>query len=88
MKNLVKILTGIISLWIFFDLFVFIFFMGAAFFEPDFDDTFNRLYHIQIITAFFTIPLMIFYIIHIFKNNRINKDKKVLWSLAVFGCPQ
>jgi hypothetical protein len=87
MKNLVKILTGLISLWIFLDLFVFLFFMVLMLVKSDIDETSDQLFRIQKATAFLAIPLMIFYIAHIFKNNAINKDKKTLWSLSVFFVP-
>jgi hypothetical protein len=87
MKNLIKLLTGIISLWTFIDLFVFLFFIPLLLIKPDIEKTFNQLFSIQKITALFAIPLMIFYVIHIFKNSRINKDKKIPWALAVFWVP-
>ncbi len=87
MKNLIKIITGLISLWIFADIFILLFFWILIFIKPDIDELVNQLIRIQKITAFLAIPLMIFYIAQIFKNSRMNKDKKILWSLAIFLAP-
>ncbi len=39
---------------------------------------------IHFLTIFLIIGLQIFYIVNVFKNDRVGKDQKIIWTIALF----
>jgi hypothetical protein len=39
---------------------------------------------LHILTILLSIGLMIFYMVNVFRNDRVNKDMKVLWAVVLF----
>lgn len=93
MKKTAKIILGIVTLWpvIYFILFfVFIFaeffFMTSSGGAPQ-DELFNNFFILMAahgFTMLLTIVLLIIYIANVFRNDRVLKDRKVLWAVVLF----
>ena len=45
---------------------------------------FAVLFALHIFTMLLIMGLSIFYIVDVFKNNRVDKDKKALWAIVIF----
>jgi hypothetical protein len=92
MKKSIKILLGLATLWpflymILFFLFIFlsILFMpgrgGGESGPPFFFVVFIALH---LLTMLWIMGLTVFYIVNVFRNDRVDKDKKVLWAVVIF----
>ncbi len=45
---------------------------------------FAVIFALHFLTMLFILALTIFYIVDIFRNNRVEKDKKALWAIVIF----
>ena len=86
-----KILLGLATLWPFFYMvlfFVFVFssvlFLSSPGSEAGEPVAFVTLFVLHLITMFVTLALTVFYIVNVFRNERVDKDKKVLWAVVLF----
>ncbi len=52
--------------------------------EDAFPSVFGAIFTMQILLWLLTVGLTIFYIINVFKNDRVEKDKKALWAVVIF----
>ena len=91
MKKWAKILLGVATLWPI--LYMFIFFMfifSMVLFMPNQSPGegpptwFFIIFPLHILTILWIFGLTIFYILNIFKNDRVDQDKKVLWAVVIF----
>ena len=91
MKKWAKILLGVATLWPV--LYMFIFFMfifSMVLFMPDQSagegppTWFFIIFPLHILTMLWIFGLTIFYILNIFKNDRVDQDKKALWAVVIF----
>ena len=93
MKKPAKILLGIATLWPLLYMFIFfalifsqVFFMSQMG-EPSHDGPptfFIVLMSLHFLTMLWIFGLLIIYIINVFKNERVDKDKKALWAVVLF----
>jgi len=88
MKPLTKILLAIATIWPFFYMILFFVFMfGSVFFRgspEDFPLTFMVIIPMHLFTMFLIMALTVFYMVNVFRNDRVDKDKKVLWAVVLF----
>lgn len=88
-----KILLAAATIWPFFYMllfFVFIFF--SMFYIPradssgegGFPDLFMIILPLHFLTMLLIMGLTIFYIVNVFRNDQVDKDKKVLWAVVLF----
>ena len=45
---------------------------------------FMALFALHLLTMLWVMGLMVFYIVNVFRNDRVEKDKKVLWAVVLF----
>jgi hypothetical protein len=88
-----KILLGIATIWpILYMIFFFIFIFTAMTSSPSsvFDDSgslgsmFAVIFPLHILTSFLMMGLTIYYIVNVFRNERVHQDKKTLWAVVLF----
>jgi len=86
-----KIALGAATLWPFVYMVIFFGFIFSSFlFLPGdggpggFPAAFAVLFALHIFTMLLIMGLSIFYIVDIFKSNRVDKDKKALWAIVIF----
>lgn len=86
-----KILLGLATLWPFFYMllfFIFVFssvlFLSSPGSESGEPIAFVTLFVLHLITMFWSLALTVFYIVNVFRNERVDKDKKVLWAVVLF----
>ena len=92
MKKSTRGLLGIASLWpivymIFFVLFFFLaILIGPGPAEPGsgIQPGLAAIFAIHLLTMLLILALTIFYIVDIFRNDRVEKDKKALWAIVIF----
>lgn len=92
MKKSTKILLGLATLWpfaymILFFLFIFssILFMPTAGGEQSEAPLFFVvLIPLHLLTMLWIMGLTVFYMVNVFRNDRVDKDKKVLWAVVIF----
>jgi hypothetical protein len=92
MKKSTKILLGLATLWpflymILFFVFVFssILFMPGTRGEESGPPFFFVVFiAIHLFTMFWIMALTVFYMVNVFRNDRVDKDKKVLWAVVIF----
>jgi hypothetical protein len=93
MKKPTKILLGIATLWpLLYIIIFFAFMLSQAFlisFRGDLSPGgpptgFFILFGLHLLTMLWIVALLIIYIINVFKNERVNKDKKALWAVVIF----
>jgi hypothetical protein len=92
MKKPTKILVGIATLWPFIYMVLFMLFMFSAVFfigGPGSGDTgvplpFLLIFPLHLLTMLAIMALTVFYIVNVFRNERVDKDKKVLWAVVLF----
>lgn len=92
MKKSLKILLGLATLWpflymILFFVFVFssILFMPAAGADRSEPPMFLFvIFPLHILTMLWIMGLTVFYMVNVFRNDRVEKDKKVLWAVVLF----
>jgi hypothetical protein len=92
MKTPTKILLGLASLWplVYMALF-FIFVLSSFFFlsrsagqEVGPPISFMVIFLLHLLTMLWIIALTVFYIVNVFRNQRVDKDKKALWAVVLF----
>ena len=93
MKQSTKILLGIATIWPFI---YFPFFIGAMFLimslapadggdaPPIFALIFPVIFLLHLITILDGIGLLVFYIVNVFRNERVNQDQRLMWILLLF----
>jgi hypothetical protein len=92
MKKSNKILLGLATLWPFLYLILFFVFIFASFIfmpaqqgeQSGLPVAFGVLFAIHFLTMFWIIGLTIFYMVNVFRNDQVDKDKKVLWAVVIF----
>ncbi|HEY0379071.1 MAG TPA: hypothetical protein VGC87_19300 [Pyrinomonadaceae bacterium] len=52
--------------------------------EDAFSSVFGAIFTLQILLWLLTVGLTIFYIVNVFRNDRVVKDKKALWAVVIF----
>ncbi len=45
---------------------------------------FEALFVLHLLTMVWMVGLMVFYIVYLFKTERVSQDKKVLWAIVLF----
>lgn len=93
MKTSTKILLGLASLWPLVYMVLFFIFILASFFflsppvggqELGPPVSFMVIFFLHLLTMLWIMALTIFYIVNVFRNERVDKDKKVLWAVVLF----
>ena len=92
MKSPIKILLGLATLWpfvymILFFVFVFssfLFLSSSAGHEAGPPVSFMIIFPLHLLTMLWIMALTVFYIVNVFRNERVEKDKKVLWAVVLF----
>src|SRR4030095_6010561 len=92
MNKLLKILLGLATIWPFAYIVLFFFFVFSSFFfvpgpgDPESGPPlfFLVLFPLHILTMFWIMALTVFYMVNVFRNERVDKDKKVLWAVVLF----
>ena len=87
-----KVLLGVATLWPIVYTFIFIaFFFSAFFWAPGNPETGTGMppamavfFALHLLTMLFILALTVFYIVNIFRNERVEKDKKALWAIVIF----
>lgn len=90
-KQLGKLLLGLATLWPFAYLilfFVVIFatelFMPGSPQQPGPPPLIALILPLHLFTMLAVLALLVFYIVNVFKNNRVENDKKALWAIVLF----
>lgn len=90
MKKLTKIFLGLLTLWPFAYVILFFFVIFSTIvFAPGTGEAgppplIALILPLHLLTMLLVMALMVFYIVNVFKNNRVDKDKKVLWAVVLF----
>ena len=89
MKQLTKLLLGLVTLWPFAYVILFIVVIAAEFFMPGSGGPgppplIALIFPLHLLTMLVSLALMVFYIVNVFKNNRVENDKKALWAIVLF----
>jgi hypothetical protein len=90
MSKTLKVLLGIVTLWPFAYMILFFLFIFAMMLLPSFGETsgapplFVIIFPLHLLTMLIIMALTVFYIANVFNNERVDKDKKVLWALVLF----
>jgi hypothetical protein len=98
MKKSNKILLGIGTIWpfiymlLFMGVMLFSFFLmpssapgrGGASEGGAFPFLFMLIFPLHVLTILWIWALIAFYMVNVFKNDRVDKDKKVLWAIVLF----
>ena len=87
-----KIFLGVLTIWPVLYIFIFIFTVISMVFTmqepPDQSSTipaaFLLIFLLHLLTMFMVVVLLIVYIMNVFKNDRVDKDKKALWAVILF----
>ena len=92
MKKPTKILLGLASLWpLVYIVFFFIFVLSSFFFLSSSAGqgvgppvSFMVIFLLHLLTMLWIMALTVFYIVNVFRNERVDKDKKALWAVVLF----
>src|SRR5688500_12489902 len=92
MQKPTKVLLGIASLWPVFYMFLFFGFIfsmalgfgGGAQPEPGIQPMMALVFGLHLLTMLVIMALTVFYIVDVFRNERVDKDKKALWAIVIF----
>lgn len=92
MKKSAKIALAVATLWPFAYMIVFfVFFMSAFMFNPPSPGEgsgmpvfFAVFIALHLFTMLLSMALTVFYMVNVFRNDRVDKDKKVLWAVVLF----
>ena len=85
MQKSTKILLGAATLWPFVYLFLFfILTFAMLFIGPGAAKLMPAVFVVHMLTILLVLGLSVFYIVDIFKNDRVEKDKKALWAVVIF----
>src|SRR6185369_4576249 len=84
-----KVALGAATLWPFLYMVIFFgFIFSSILFSPGtgpgFSAMFAVIFALHIFTMLLIMGLSIFYIVDVFRNNRVDKDKKALWAVVIF----
>jgi hypothetical protein len=91
MKKPLKLLLGIATLWPFAYLVLFfvaifstIFFVPGSEGQTGAPPLIALILPLHLLTMIAIMALMVFYIVNVFRNDRVEKDKKALWAVVLF----
>lgn len=92
MKKWAKILLGLATLWPFLYMILFFVFVVSAFlFMPTQEAEgsgphlfFVLIFPLHLFTMLWIMGLTAFYMVNVFRNDMVDKDKKVLWAVVIF----
>jgi hypothetical protein len=93
MKKPAKVLLAAATVWPFLYMILFFLFIVSSIFlmprggSPEggaFPALFMIIFPLHLLTMFLIMGMTIFYIVNVFRNDRVEKDKKVLWVLVLF----
>ena len=85
MQKSTKLLLGAATLWPFVYMFLFfILVFSMLFLGPGAERVMPFVFVLHMLTILLVLGLTVFYIVDIFKNERVEKDKKVLWAMVIF----
>lgn len=91
MQKSTKLFLGVATFWPIAYMFLFFIFIFSAFIfrpspggESGIEPTFALIFGLHLLTMLITMALTIFYIVDVFRNNRVDKDKKPLWAIVIF----
>ena len=90
MKQLLKLLLGLVSLWpIAYLLLFFVVIFATEFFmpgsgQPGPPPLIALILPLHFLTMLVVLALLVFYIVNVFKNDQVEKDKKALWAIVLF----
>ena len=92
MKKSTKILLVLATLWPFlYMILFFVFIFSSIFFRPSPGGEesgppffFAVFIALHLFTMLWIIALTVFYMVKVFRNDRVEKDKKVLWTVVIF----
>ena len=92
MQKPAKVVLGVATLWPIVYVFLFMaFFFSAIFFGPGpaepgsgVQPLMALFVGVHLLTMALILGLTIFYIVNIFRNERVEKDKKALWAIVIF----
>ena len=92
MKKPIKVLLGLATLWPFFYLILFfvvifstiVFMPGPGGEAPGPPPLIALILPLHLLTMLAVMALMVFYIVNVFRNDRVDKDKKALWAVVLF----
>jgi len=91
MKKSTKIIIGILTIWpILYLLFFMVFFFSSFFFLQGHEDgiflasNFMILFGLHFFTIIMSMGLLVFYVINIFRNDRVKSNQKTLWAVILF----
>lgn len=86
MSDFGKKLLGLLTAWPFAYALLFIFFvLGMMFERPGrISDLFPLVIVVHLLTVMLALGLLVFYLIDVFRNDRVHKDQKALWAIVLF----
>lgn len=94
MKKSTKILLGIATIWPLVYMIFFFTVVFSAILSAPRAGSFGRggalptlltvIFPLHILTTILVMGLTIFYIVNVFRNDRVDKDKQVLWTIVLF----
>ena len=91
MQKPTKVLLGLATLWplvYMFLFFVFVFSMAFGFRgndpQPGIPPIMALVFGLHLLTMLVIMALTVFYIVNVFRNERVDKDKKALWAIVIF----
>ncbi|HET7854213.1 MAG TPA: hypothetical protein VFM04_07130, partial [Candidatus Methylomirabilis sp.] len=93
MKRAAKIILGVATLWPLVHLVLFFGFLLSQFLlfshkgsrpPAAIEGWFYVLFALHFVTLLWIVALLIIYIVNVFKNDRVPRDKKALWALVLF----
>jgi hypothetical protein len=92
MQKPVKLALGLVTLWPIFYVFLFIIFFFSAFLFGPGDagsgagvpPAMAVFLGLHLLTMLLVLALTVFYIVNVFRNDRVEKDKKALWAIVIF----
>lgn len=93
MKKFTKILLAIATIWPFiYMIFFFLVVFSSLFLMPRsgspeggaFPSLFLLIFPLHFLTMLLIMGLTVFYMVNVFRNERVEKDKKVLWAVVLF----
>lgn len=91
MNRTLKLLLGIATLWpgvyvclFFFFIFSTFLFLGGGGDGAGFSVAFATIFVLHLFTMLIITALTVYYIVNVFRNDRVEKDKKALWAVVLF----
>ena len=92
MKKSTKILLALATLWPFlYMILFFVFIFSSIVFMPSHAGEesgppffFAAFIALHLLTMLWIMALTVFYMVNVFRNDRVDKDKKVLWAVVIF----